>query len=363
MNSDTKLLIVEDDPNSRLLLRTILTKADYEVVEAENGSQALEILENGDAPNLVVCDWMMPDVDGLEVLQHVRKKQTNSYTYFILLTAKIQPSDLAKGLNAGADDYLTKPFNKTELLARITTGLRTLKLQNDLISKSETIKDFAYALTHDLKTPLLALNMTMQQAQDGTYGDMPEKYQGILPKSVDTIRLLLEMCESLLSIATYDQGDLKLERENLRLDKILLECCESLDPLVRAKNISIETDIDNNITMVEADKKEISRLIFNLISNAVKYTPQNGKVVTEYKETQSEVELSVSDSGPGIPDNELDTIFERFHKNKHGRRTIGTGLGLYLCKVITDLHEGSIAYEKSNLGGSKFIVSLPKNNS
>ena len=355
-----RLLIVEDDPNSRMILKTILKKAGYEPVEAEDGGKAIEILKEADAPHLVICDWMMPEVDGIEVLNFVRKKSRSTYTYFIMLTAKIQPDDLAEGMNAGADDYLTKPFNKTELLARINTGLRSLELQNNLISKSETIKDFAYALTHDLKTPLLALNMTMQQAQDGIYGEMPDKYGKILPKSIDTIRLLLDMCESLLSIATYDQGDLKLDKEKLKVDKIMLECCEAMDPLLRAKNIKIETEISDNSKFLVADRKEIHRLLFNLISNAVKYTPQNGKILACYEENHESVIISVSDSGPGISEDELDTLFERFHKNKHGRRTIGTGLGLYLCKVITDLHDGNINYESSDLGGSKFVVSLPR---
>lgn len=360
MENKEKLLIVEDDPNSRLVLKTILTKDGYPVVEAEDGKKAIEILKKEDAPHLVICDWMMPEIDGMDVLRSVRSQNKASYTYFIFLTAKIQTKDLAKGFSEGADDYLTKPFNKTELLARVHSGLRILKLHNNLINKSETIKDFAYALTHDLKTPLLALNMTMQQALDGIYGELPEKYSVLVPKSIDTINMLLDMCESLLSIAKYDQGNLKLEKEKTNLNTLLTECCQSVDPLVRAKNLSLETDIASGVVEAGVDPKEISRLILNLLSNAIKYTPVKGSIVAEVCDKDSTIEISVSDSGPGIPVDELDTIFDRFHKNKHGRRTIGTGLGLYLCKLITDLHEGDISYDKSDLGGSKFVVSLPK---
>lgn len=360
MTIDNRILIVDDDPNSRVLLKTILTKTGFSVVVAEGGREALKIIEAPEAPRMIICDWMMPGIDGLEVLKHVREKEESSYTYFILLTAKVQSEDLVKGINAGADDYLTKPFNKSELLARINSGLRILKLNQNLVAKSETIKDFAYALTHDLKTPLLALNMTMQQAFDGNYGDMPQKYKTILTKSIDNIRLLLEMCESLLSMAMYDQGNLKLDKELLDLKKLLIECCDSLEPLMKAKNITLVSDLAEKSTKIKGDRKELSRLVFNLISNAVKYTPQGGTLKAAYKETEELAEISVCDNGPGIPEDELSTLFERFHKNKHGRRTIGTGLGLYLCKLITDLHNGKIEYNRSSLGGSQFTVSIPR---
>lgn len=361
MKIERRVLIVDDDPNSRLLLKTILSKSGFEVVVAEGGREALSIVDQTDAPRMIICDWMMPEIDGIEVLKHVRSKNASDYTYFILLTAKVQSEDLVKGINAGADDYLTKPFNKNELLARINSGIRILNLHRVLINKSETIKDFAYALTHDLKTPLLALNMTMQQAYDGNYGEMPDKYRSILTKSIDNIRLLLEMCESLLSMAMYDQGSLKLDKEPLDLKLLLAECCEALEPLMKAKNIQLlemNSNVDSAVR-VEGDRKELFRLIFNLISNAIKYTPQGGSIQASYQEKENEVEISIDDSGPGIPDDELGSIFERFHKNKHGRRTIGTGLGLYLCKLITELHKGQIEYQPSSLGGSHFQVVLP----
>lgn len=361
MKIENHVLIVDDDPNSRLLLKTILRKSGFKVQVAEGGKEALEIIDQPDAPRMIICDWMMPEIDGIEVLKHVRSKYESDYTYFILLTAKVQSEDLVAGINAGADDYLTKPFNKNELLARLNSGIRILELHQVLLSKSETIKDFAYALTHDLKTPLLALNMTMQQAHDGTYGDMPDKYKGILNKSIDNIRLLLEMCESLLSMAMYDQGDLKLEKEPLNLKKLLEECCESLEPLIKAKNLDIKPMISNveDAMKFRGDRKELFRLFFNLISNAIKYTPANGIIQASYEEKEDCVEIAIDDSGPGIPENELGSIFERFHKNKHGRRTIGTGLGLYLCKLITELHKGEINYQPSKLGGSRFHVKLP----
>ncbi|MCB9469440.1 MAG: response regulator [Candidatus Obscuribacterales bacterium] len=360
MTARKKILIVDDDPNSLLLLKTILTKSGFNVVAVSGGKEALKAVDEPDAPRMIICDWMMPSVDGIEVLKYVRQKKESDYTYFILLTAKVQAEDLIMGINAGADDYLTKPFNKNELLARINSGLRILELHENLLAKSETIKDFAYALTHDLKTPLLALNMTMQQAHDGTYGEMPDRYKTILTKSIDNIRLLLDMCESLLSMANYDQGDLKLDIEPVNLKSLLDECCESLEPLMRAKNIKLDPAPGKGSIKIDGDRKEIFRLLFNLVSNAIKYTPQGGQIKTHYKELEDSIEVGIGDSGPGIPEDELPTIFERFHKNKHGRRTIGTGLGLYLCKLITDLHHGKIEYRASSLGGSEFLVSLPR---
>jgi len=146
-----KLLIAEDDPVSRRLLEATLTKWGYEVTVCTNGVQALEALQREDAPRLAILDWMMPEMDGVQVCREVRKRAEEPYTYILLLTAKCQKEELVEGLDAEADDYLTKPFDPSELRARVRSGIRILELQADLIAAREELRKQA---THDPLTGL-----------------------------------------------------------------------------------------------------------------------------------------------------------------------------------------------------------------
>ncbi len=149
--SPHRILIAEDDPVSRRLLEAFLVKWGYQVVAAEDGLEALKILENADAPSLAVLDWMMPGLEGPQVCQRVRARPDQPYTYILLLTARSQRDDLLRGLESGADDYLTKPFDAQELRARVHVGQRVLDLQNSLIAAREELR---FRATYDMLTGL-----------------------------------------------------------------------------------------------------------------------------------------------------------------------------------------------------------------
>ncbi|HLK51763.1 MAG TPA: diguanylate cyclase [Bryobacteraceae bacterium] len=147
-----KILAAEDSPVFQTMLRSILSKWGYEVVIAKDGTEALEILEGKDAPQLAILDWMMPGADGPEVCRRVRAARREPYTYILLLTARTDSEDRVEGIDAGADDYLTKPFNAAELRARLRAGQRILELQQQLVMAREALRQEA---THDSLTGLL----------------------------------------------------------------------------------------------------------------------------------------------------------------------------------------------------------------
>ncbi|MGB7593270.1 MAG: diguanylate cyclase [Terriglobia bacterium] len=146
-----RALIAEDDPVSRRMLKAFLSKADYEVVVATDGLEAWALLQQPDAPRLVILDWMMPGLDGIQICRQVRQRAAAPYVYILLLTAKGNQKDVIYGLEAGADDYLTKPFHALELKARLRSGRRILELQQQLIAAREA---FRLQATHDLLTGL-----------------------------------------------------------------------------------------------------------------------------------------------------------------------------------------------------------------
>jgi two-component system, cell cycle response regulator len=171
-----RILIAEDDPVSRRVLETFLVRWGYEVVVAEDGIQALAILERQDFPRLAVLDWMMPGLEGTQVCERVRKVPNRAYVYILLLTARSQKEDILKGLDSGADDYLSKPFDAKELRARLHVGQRILSLQDHLI---ETREELLYRATHDSLTGLanrgviieaLDRECSRQLREGGTFG-------------------------------------------------------------------------------------------------------------------------------------------------------------------------------------------------
>ncbi len=138
-----KVLIAEDEAISRKVLETMLKDYGYEVVVTCNGKEAWEALQSPDAPKIAVIDWMMPEMDGTEVCQSVRQRGSEPYVYIILLTAKNHQGDIVRGLESGADDYVSKPFNAEELFVRLRVGQRIIKLQEDLIVARETLRELA----------------------------------------------------------------------------------------------------------------------------------------------------------------------------------------------------------------------------
>ncbi|MGH9574374.1 MAG: GGDEF domain-containing response regulator [Candidatus Acidiferrales bacterium] len=144
-----KILIAEDDPVSQRMLQSFLTKWGYEIIAVSSGTEALRILEGPDAPPLAVLDWMMPGLEGPEICREIRKDPERPYTYVLLLTARTQKEDLLKGLEAGADDYLTKPFDVQELRARLHVGRRILDLQHHLLAATDELR---FRASHDMLT-------------------------------------------------------------------------------------------------------------------------------------------------------------------------------------------------------------------
>jgi diguanylate cyclase (GGDEF)-like protein len=147
--SKERILIAEDDAVSRRLLETLLKKWGHEVVVAQDGLEAVRLLESRESPRMAILDWMMPGLEGVQVCQRIRQDTTRPYMYLVLLTARSQRDDLVRGLESGADDYLTKPFDAQELRARIHVGKRILDLQDNLIAAREKL---LYQATHDALT-------------------------------------------------------------------------------------------------------------------------------------------------------------------------------------------------------------------
>ena len=352
-----KVLIADDDIHSRRLLEVMLSQEGYEVVPAGDGVEALKILAEAGAPRLVILDWMMPNMDGLTTCRRIRESQKEEYTYIVLLTAKTEKEDIITGLQAGADDYIVKPFNAQELKVRLRAGTRILDLQRNLLDGNRIVQDFVYSVTHDLRTPLIAMNVTMTQALEGLFGELPDSYRTILMTTKRSVYELLRLADTLLMVARYENSALRLTYEEIDLYNLALEACQELEPISSAKMQELKPVEPDEPVVVFGDKNGLRRVFINLLANAVRYASKGGKVEITFKHAGPEVSVFVSNNGPPVPREIQPKLFQRFSSD--GKRGAGAGLGLYLCRRILDELNGRIWYAEGTCLGSTFGFSIP----
>ncbi|MBI4533368.1 MAG: response regulator [Candidatus Melainabacteria bacterium] len=359
-----KVLIADDDPLSLKLLESLLTQEGFDVALAHTGDIAWQILQSEDGPQMAVMDWLMPGMDGLEVCRKVRKRDCDrdNYTYVVILTVKGQHDDLVEAMDAGADDYIVKPFDPQELKVRLRAGRRVVDLQRALVERTQLLQNVAYALTHDLQAPLMALGMILNQALEGAHGQLPEDLCRVLGNAKSSNEELLRLVDRLMRVAQLAENHsfyIPATIQPVDIYELVLQCRSELEPLWAGKehSISVESHCpDNRIAGV---RPELRRLIINLLDNAIKYTPVKGSIDVLVVPADHCLRVLIKDSGYGIPEEDRPHLFSRFWQAGKAKLGVTTRLGLYLCRSIVEAHGGTIGYQASE-GGSAFVIELPR---
>ncbi|MFN5747158.1 MAG: sensor histidine kinase [Pseudanabaena sp.] len=361
MKSPDRLLIVDDVPDNLFLVRTILEEEGYEIIAASNGYEALKIIES-DPIDLVLLDVMMPLMDGYEVTRRIRAIKDLPFIPILLITA-YDRANAVKGLDLGADEFIRKPIEADELLARVRSLLRL----KHSIAERERIdrqrQDFVSRLTHDLRTPLVAADRMLGLLQDGVLGEISPQIGEALTIMGRSNRNLLEMVNKLLDVYRYESGSKTINLQPLNVQELLEQVVEELKPIAISKNLALTADLEQTAT-VKGDRLELLRVFNNLIGNALKFT-EEGKVhvslkLAQNEAHQSEAIIAITDTGAGIPIDEQPFLFQRFRQGNHQKQ--GSGLGLYLSHYIISAHDGKILVKSPNLDsqqGSTFFVHLP----
>jgi signal transduction histidine kinase len=201
----------------------------------------------------------------------------------------------------------------------------------------QIIRDIVYALSHDLRTPLSAAAMTLQQALDGKYGTLPEQYREILRRSIESNSELRRLAETLLIVAKYESGEQSKERGPVKLGKVARSVVDELDPMWHSKGIRLRVG-DDESAVAAGDSSEIRRAVMNLVANAVSWTPEGGTIAVRVRSDGETVSLSVEDDGYGVPPSERDALFQRLPERPAARSGSGCGLGLYIVRRIAENH-------------------------
>lgn len=361
------ILVVDDSADNRFLVQTTLEYGGYKVALAEDGKVALEKIAQI-LPDLILLDVMMPEIDGYEVTRRIRQNVNLPYIPILLITAD-ERSSVVKGLDMGADDFIRKPVDVDELLARVRSLLRlkhSIDEQEQMVRQQE---DFVMRLTHDLRTPLVAADRMLGLFHQEALGALSEDMSEAVGSMIKSNSNLLQMVNTLLEVYRHDAGSKTLTFVPCNLREIVDEVIHELSPLATERGLTLVAELEESdkSEMVMGDRMELRRVLTNLVGNAIKFTDTGwvkvrlGKTVETDASARSNsilpVQLEVSDSGTGIALEEQPTLFERFRQGNHKRS--GSGLGLYLSRRIIESHQGSIKLHSEPGKGSAFIIHLP----
>ena len=360
-----RILVVDDTPANIQALAAVLKEQGYQISVATNGKQALDVVARI-RPDLILLDVMMPEMDGFETCRRLKASEEWREIPVIFLTAKTETADIVQGFELGAVDYVAKPFNAHELLARVHTHLALRRQQRELqenyqrLSELERLRDsLVHMVVHDLRSPLLGLSGCLQMLQSDLAGTLEAEQAEDLESALTAAQRLSEMVTSLLDVSRLEAGQMPLNKQDCDVRPVIAGALESLGGLTRGRHVSFVPS-DTPVTLC-CDPEVTGRIVANLVGNALKFTPASGEVRVTATPEGNEVRIAVADTGPGIPVEYRERIFEKFGQvegRQEGRKH-STGLGLTFCKLAVEAHGGTIGVDSEVGQGSTFWFRLP----
>lgn len=365
--SEYKILIVDDVMSNVLLLKVLLTNEKFAIATASNGRQALEQVEK-ENPDLVLLDVMMPDMSGFEVAQHLKSNPNTADIPIIFLTALNSTADIVKGFQVGANDFISKPFNKEELIIRVTHQISLVAAKRLILSKTEELqrtiagRDKLYSvIAHDLRSPMgsikMVLNMLILNLPSEKIG--AEMYE-LLTMANQTTEDVFSLLDNLLKWTKSQIGKLNVVYQDVDLVEVTDSVIEIFSMVASLKKIRIH-EMKPEKMMVNADIDMLKTVVRNLLSNAIKFSKENSEVLVKMEEVDGMAVVSVQDYGCGISEEgqkkllHTDTHFSTFGTNNEE----GSGLGLLLCKDFVVKNGGKLWFTSKEGEGSIFSFSIP----
>ncbi len=371
-----RILLADDNADMRAYIKRLLSPK-YDVVTVGDGETALGLarIEEFD---LVLSDVMMPKLDGFGLLRALRTDDRTSTMPIILLSARAGEESRVEGMGAGADDYLVKPFSARELLARVEAHLNLQRLRREaeaevreLMAREQEARasaeianrikdDFLAILSHELRTPLNAIVGWTHLLKSGKLGES-DRQRGIdvIERNAAAQRAIID---ELLDISRIVTGKLKLDPRPVELSAVIDGAIDGVRPAAEAKNIQIFTSIAHNTGLVMGEAVRLQQVVWNLLSNSVKFTPNHGRVDVELKSTGTKLKLTIRDTGEGIAPEFLPYIFERFRQADTSSKRVhgGLGLGLSIVNSLIGMHGGEVQAASAGKGkGATFTVTFP----
>lgn len=357
-----KILIAEDEPAFRRLLEETLTRWGYEVVVTNDGNEAWQVLRAENAPRLAILDWLMPGMDGLELCRKIRKEAMGPYIYIILLTSQQKDEDLVAGMEAGADDHITKPLKTEELRVRLNAGRRIVELQNELAARAAEVEaanrdleSFSYTVSNDLLNSLLAIGSNAKMFEDIVCNRGDEQCRNYARRIYDKTRHLGELIGIMHDF--FRPMRIVLHREAIDLSEMADKIAEKLRITKPERRITFR--IADGI-MVNADRNLLQMALNNLLGNAWKHTDKCVDAVIEFGQIEVEGKPAyfVRDNGTGFDMAYADRLFKPFRPLPGTEELATDGIGLATVERIIRRHRGKVWAEGEPGKGATFYFTL-----
>jgi two-component system sensor histidine kinase/response regulator len=368
------VLIVDDNPTNLGLLFEYLTRIGYEVLLSQEGEDALEKAKLKQ-PDIILLDVMMAGLDGFETCRNLKATEITKDIPVIFVTALSDPVDKIRGFEVGGVDYITKPFQPEEVGARVSTHLTIRRLQQQLQAQNALLEEqkeelaqlnaskdkFFSIIAHDLRSPLTALLAYTRFAAESFKSFSQDELQEMVDNLRDTSENLYELLENLLDWSRIQGGMMGFYPQQVDIHEVLRRNVALFEPNAKQKQITLKSLIQETM-FAYVDEKMVDAIFRNLISNALKFTPTNGHVEVAVTQNEKVLKVSISDTGIGIPQEDLPKLFriDEKYRDSGTAGEMGTGLGLILCQELVEKSGGKIWVESKIGKGSTFTFTLPR---
>lgn len=376
-----KILVVDDQADIARLIVMQLQETGFAAAWAGDGEAAIGML---DAENysLALLDIRLPKANGIEVLSHIR--ETGKNTAVIMMTAHGNENLAVECMKAGVVDYLSKPFAMDDMLQRVMRAIANRRVLLEKQRLEQEKDDFVSMLSHDMKNPLTAVIGSIDIIREGRLGAVNEEQAEYLHAAIDSCNEVIAMIDNLLDIHRFEAGRMQIKIAEYGVAEILRGVTRRFTRIAEHDGIRLKERLSHETPKIAVDKNAFSRVIANLLANAVKFTPEGGEIVVScrclkdaevpwarlpayvtlpdgFAELDCFVQVSIRDTGSGISADDLGRIFERYVQSRSGvgRERGGAGLGLAFCKMAVESCGGIIWVESETGLGSEFIILLP----
>jgi signal transduction histidine kinase len=353
------VLLADDNADMRDYVRRLLSD-QYEVIAVADGREALRAITGSHRrhrPDLVLTDVMMPNLDGFGLLKALRAEAKTASIPVLMLSARAGEESRVEGLEAGADDYLIKPFSAQELLARVGNLLALATVRREEMRRKD---EFLATLAHELRNPLAPIRNGLQILQiAGNDRAAQERARAIVERQVAQ---MVRLIDDLLDLSRINRGKVELRKERVDVAVVVQNALETSRPILEQRGHELRVDLPPEPLFVEADVTRLSQVFSNLLNNAAKYTEPGGRIALTVERRGGEAAVGVRDNGVGIPAHMLLQIFDMFTQVDRSleRSQGGLGIGLSIVKHLVEMHGGTIeARSQGHKLGSEFVVRLP----
>lgn len=369
---DHNILVVDDDAENLALLTRILQRKGYRAQGVSSGEAALDSARSA-RPDLILLDVLMPGMDGYETCRCLRAEPALADIPVLFISGKSDSVDRLEAFHAGGVDYITKPFDGREVIARVKAHLDIRDLQSELQERNAQLQEYNDRLreleahrdqlvsmvVHDMRSPITVINSTLKLISGELKGRVDDEINEDIRIALNNGQVLSKMAENLLQVSRLESGTVELALSPQPLMGLIENVIETKK--ISAPEIDFRLETDQTDLSAEVDRDIFKRVMDNLLTNAITYSATGDSITLELGSMNGEIFIGVSDEGPGVEPDMQEKVFEKFQRGGDGRKH-SIGLGLAFCKLAVEAHGGTIGLDSKPGAGSRFWFTLPARN-